>query len=575
MKIRRPWAGITSSLAVTPLIAILIAIALIVVSFSLAVYNERTIMAEKVRQTEVQALILAGTVGAPLAFDDKEAAEEYVGALKANPEIEAAGAYDVRGRLVAGFHQPGFILPPLSHSRMPFSVRRDLIVTTEVRQGSTMLGSVYLRTATETLVRRALRYVGIASVVLMASMLIGVLGSAYASLRDSHRKLRAEIEGRRQAEEALRQSQKMEAMGQLTGGVAHDFNNLLTPIIGSLDLLGRRKSNSDRDQRLIDGALQSAERAKTLVQRLLAFARRQPLRVESVDIAALVRGMADLVISTSGPQIRVALALAEDLPPAMADPNQLEMAVLNLCVNARDAMPEGGMLTLAATAEMHPGNIEVDLRPGDYVRLSITDTGTGMDSATIKRAIEPFYSTKGIGKGTGLGLSMVHGLASQLNGGLGISSNPGVGTRIDLWLPVSKAPAGSSETNEETSPLGFIGRVLVVDDEETVRTTTCSMLAELGIETVDAATALEAEALLRRDHAFDLVLTDHLMPGVTGAELARTIRATWPSLPVLLVSGYAETQSIDISIPRLAKPFRQTELTRALTDLGFPQKSRA
>jgi signal transduction histidine kinase/CheY-like chemotaxis protein len=572
VKIARPQAGITRHLAVTPLIAIMIAIAIVVVSFSLAVYNEQATKAEKMRQTNVQALILAGTVAAPLAFDDKDAAAEYIGALKANPEIEVAGAYDIHGHVVAGFHQPGFDLPASSHSRPPFSIGRNLIVTAQVKQGGTVLGSVYLRTATETFARRALRYLGIAFIVIMASMLIGVLGSAYASLSESHRKLQAEIEGRLQAEEALRQSQKMEAMGQLTGGVAHDFNNLLTPIIGSLDLLGRRQTNSDRDRRLIDGALQSAERAKTLVQRLLAFARRQPLQVGPVDIAALVKGMADLIVSTSGRQIRVDLAIADDLPPALADSNQLEMALLNLCVNARDAMPEGGDLIVAATAETDPRQPEIDLAPGNYVRLSITDTGTGMDAATIKRAIEPFYSTKGIGKGTGLGLSMVHGLASQLNGDLAISSTPGAGTRIDLWLPVSQMPASGPDAMAETPRFDFHGRVLVVDDEDTVRTTTCSMLAELGIEAVEVATAREAQAVLRKDCAFDLVLTDHLMPGVTGAELARTIRATWACLPVLLVSGYAETQSIDIDIPRLTKPFRQAELARALADLGFPRR---
>jgi PAS domain S-box-containing protein len=212
------------------------------------------------------------------------------------------------------------------------------------------------------------------------------------------------------AQEVLRQSQKLDAMGQLTGGVAHDFNNLLTPIIGSLDMLVRRGVGSDRERRLIDGALQSAERAKTLVQRLLAFARRQPLQPKAIDIRSLVTDMADLIASTSGPRIGVRMALSENLPPALADPNQLEMAVLNLAVNARDAMPDGGTLTISAVRESVSAGHRSKLRQGHYIRLSVEDTGIGMDEATLARAIEPFFSTKGIGKGTGLGLSMVHGL---------------------------------------------------------------------------------------------------------------------------------------------------------------------
>jgi PAS domain S-box-containing protein len=241
------------------------------------------------------------------------------------------------------------------------------------------------------------------------------------------------------AEEALRQSQKMEAMGQLTGGVAHDFNNLLTPIIGSLDMLARRGLGSERERRLIDGALQSAERAKILVQRLLAFARRQPLQAVAVDLEALIGSMAGLIGSTLGPQVDIRVELEPGLPPAVADPNQLEMALLNLAVNARDAMPEGGVLTIRA-AHARVGSDRPALKPGHYVCLSVGDTGTGMDEATRSHAVEPFFSTKGIGKGTGLGLSMVHGLTAQLGGGLTVESAPGQGTNVELWLPVSLRP---------------------------------------------------------------------------------------------------------------------------------------
>jgi signal transduction histidine kinase len=241
-----------------------------------------------------------------------------------------------------------------------------------------------------------------------------------------------------EAEDALRQSQKMEAMGSLTGGVAHDFNNLLTPIVGALDLLQRKGVGGERAQRLIAGAIHSADRAKTLVQRLLAFARRQPLQPVAVDIAGLVEGMAELLASTTGPQVHVVVDVAKDLPPANADPNQLEMALLNLGVNARDAMPDGGTLRISATRDSVRAP-RGTLKLGHYVRLSVADTGFGMDEATLARAAEPFFSTKGVGKGTGLGLSMAHGLAAQLGGALTIQSRQGAGTNIELWLPISAA----------------------------------------------------------------------------------------------------------------------------------------
>jgi signal transduction histidine kinase len=235
-----------------------------------------------------------------------------------------------------------------------------------------------------------------------------------------------------EAEAQLRQVQKMEAMGQLTGGVAHDFNNLLTPIVGALDMLQRKEVGGDREKRLIAGAVQSAERARTLVQRLLAFARRQPLQATAVDVAGLVRGMAELIASTSGPQIKVAIDVPDSLPHAKADPNQLELALLNLAVNARDAMPEGGTLRISADEEQVGSGHRSGLKSGRYLRLSVADTGVGMDEAVLARAVEPFFSTKGVGKGTGLGLSMVHGLASQLGGATEIESRRGSGTNIEV-----------------------------------------------------------------------------------------------------------------------------------------------
>jgi signal transduction histidine kinase/CheY-like chemotaxis protein len=371
----------------------------------------------------------------------------------------------------------------------------------------------------------------------------------------------AELE---QAREALRQSQKMEAMGQLTGGVAHDFNNLLTPILGSLDRLQRKGVGDERDRRMIEGAIQSAERAATLVQRLLAFARRQPLLATAVDVGALVQGMAELVASTSGPRVRVVLDLQPDLSPALADANQVEMALLNLAVNARDAMPDGGALTIAAAEEEVGAGHRSKLTPGRYVCLAVSDTGTGMTPEVLARAIEPFFSTKGVGKGTGLGLSMVHGLAAQLGGALAVASQPGLGTNVELWLPIGDGAAMQAKHPSTSTAAAGAGTVLLVDDEEVVRTSTAEMLADLGYRVVEARSAEAALQLVHEGLAPDLLVTDHLMPGMTGVELAREVRALRPGTPVLVVSGYADMEGMAPDLPRLTKPFRQAGLAASL-----------
>ncbi len=372
-----------------------------------------------------------------------------------------------------------------------------------------------------------------------------------------------------ETEAALRQAQKLDAMGQLTGGVAHDFNNLLTPILGALDMLHRHKVGGAREQRLILGALQSGERAKTLVQRLLAFARRQPLQACAIDVRTVIEGMAELIVSTTGPQIRVVLDLAADLPPARADANQLEMAVLNLSVNARDAMePGGGTLRIAADlARAAPG---AKLPPGRYVRVSVADTGVGMSKDVLDKAIEPFFSTKGIGKGTGLGLSMVHGLATQLGGGLEIESRLGQGTTVELWLPLSEEPlaAPAASAPRPFATLHGASRVLVVDDEDLVRAAAADMLAELGFEVLEASSAEAALERLASGPRIDVLITDHLMSGMSGAALAYEVRRRWPAIRTVVISGYAEAEGIGPDLLRLIKPFRQIELAEILAEAG-------
>ena len=370
-------------------------------------------------------------------------------------------------------------------------------------------------------------------------------------------------------QEALRQSQKMDAMGSLTGGVAHDFNNLLTPIVGTLDMLQRKGFGDAREQRLIAGAIQAADRAKTLVQRLLAFARRQPLQASAVDLGVLVREMAELIASTTGPQIKVVVDAAPGLPAAIADANQLEMAILNLAVNARDAMPGGGTLRIAVDTETVDDQHRADLPPGPYLRLSVADSGAGMDAATLGRAVEPFFSTKGVGKGTGLGLSMVHGLASQLGGALAIRSTPGVGTTIELWLPQSTERLATAQPAAAVpASVNASGTVLLVDDEDLVRLSTADMLIELGYRVVEAASAEAALTLVARGLKPDVLVTDHLMPGMSGTELARTLRTLRPTTRVLVVSGYAEAAGIAPDLPRLTKPFRNADLAASLAALN-------
>ncbi|WP_346775620.1 ATP-binding protein [Sphingomonas sp. G-3-2-10] len=379
------------------------------------------------------------------------------------------------------------------------------------------------------------------------------------------RRIEAAVAERQAAAEQLHEAQKLETIGQLTGGVAHDVNNLLTPITGALDLLHRRSADHDpRMARLIDGALQSAERARVLVSRLLGFARRQALETRATDICSLLTGVQDLVTSSIGPSISLRVECSQDLPPALIDPNQLELAILNLSVNARDAMLEGGILTIAAS-HVRVDALEVSgLAAGDYVRIVVSDTGTGMSAETLARAIEPFYSTKEVGKGTGLGLSMVHGLAGQLGGAFTLTSAPGQGTQASLYLPLAPGVAAanglsSDSTLMEMEPLN----ILLADDEQLVRIGTAEMLRELGHVVHEAASGAQALNRLIAGEPIDLLITDYMMPGMNGAALAGRVGEINPDLPVLVITGYAGGD-LDIGLPQLTKPFRQADLARSL-----------
>lgn len=381
-----------------------------------------------------------------------------------------------------------------------------------------------------------------------------------------------DVTARKKAEEALRHAQKMEAVGQLTGGVAHDFNNLLAVVIGNLDLLRKRVPDDPKITRLIDSAIQGAQRGATLTQRMLAFARRQDLKPQPVDLPDLVKGMADLLQRSIGPMIRIETRFPLGLPHARVDANQLELALLNLVVNARDAMPEGGVITVAAqerTVDLNDGS----LAPGQYVCFSVTDTSQGMDEATLTRAMEPFFTTKGVGKGTGLGLSMVHGMAAQSGGRLVLRSRKGAGTTAEIWLPAIQVQAVTPgiPMREGDAPSTVPGSkgltVLVVDDDPLVLQNTAAMLEDLGHRVLEAASGREALDLLGRARSVDLVITDQAMPAMTGVQLVEAIKQRWPHLPIILASGYAELPfSLSPDIVRLSKPFRQGDLAQAVAE---------
>jgi PAS domain S-box-containing protein len=367
--------------------------------------------------------------------------------------------------------------------------------------------------------------------------------------------------------EALIQAQKMEAIGHLTGGIAHDFNNLLMAIQGSLELLQRRLSKGDpKVAQLLNNALQGAQRGAALTQRMLAFARRQDLKLVALRVPALVQGMTELLQSSLGPSIQIETRFLLNLPKAHADPNQLELAILNLAMNARDAMPKGGAIIIEARERTVTN--EPVLKPGQYVCVTVTDTGAGMDEATLQRAMEPFFTTKGIGKGTGLGLPMVHGMAQQSGGRLLLRSKPGLGTTAELCLPV--APPDAASAGQEMAPrmASSLGReltILTVDDDPLVALNTSALLEELGHRVFSAPSGMRALEILRREEDIDLVITDQAMPGMTGSELVSKIRAGKPGFPIIIATGYAELPPGEAEgIPRLAKPFRQQDLAEAI-----------
>jgi PAS domain S-box-containing protein len=381
-----------------------------------------------------------------------------------------------------------------------------------------------------------------------------------------------------QAREALFQSQKMDAVGQLTGGMAHDFNNLLTAVLGSLELLRKRLPNDPQIMRLLNNAVLGAQRGAALTQRMLAFARKQELNTKPVDVLTLVRSMTDLLERTIGSSVQIQTQFPLLLSKVKADENQLELALLNLSVNARDAMRNGGTLLISAREQQVGAGHETRLPPGQYVCLAVTDQGDGMTEETLGRATEPFFTTKGVGKGTGLGLSMVHGMSEQMGGRLLLKSREGQGTTAEIWLPTATSDSVQVQTTVACEAIcGGSFRVLAVDDDALVLFNTVAMLEDLGHTVLQANSGAAALEVLRHS-SVDLIITDQVMPTMTGTQLLTAVKSQWPDVRGILATGYAELPiESAVNALKLSKPFTEQDLARilALIDTSGPSISAA
>jgi signal transduction histidine kinase/CheY-like chemotaxis protein len=561
--------------------ATLVAAILLLLGLGVIAQAEQNYREQKASETHVQAAVLAANITAALDFGDATAAQEAVRALRLNPQIIGAGIYDAEGNLFAGYWRSARPLP----ARLPATRPEDANVVQDsvpIMRGASRIGTVLLTTDVEPLARRLTRYVLIGLLGVMASLIVVVLGVANAAthrvnlrLEQANAELRFQIEERTRAEGQLRQAQKMESIGQLTGGIAHDFNNMLAVIIGSLDMARRRFDTSPHKALVsLDHASEAANRAAGLTSRLLAFARQQALEPQPLEVNQLVSGMSDLLRRTIGEQIRVETVLSGGAWRAYADPGQLESAIVNLCVNARDAMPDGGNLTvetLNTALDDEYASRHDDVIAGQYVAIAVSDTGTGMPAEVIERAFDPFFTTKGVGKGTGLGLSQVYGFAKQSGGHVAIYSEPGQGTTVRIYLPryqgeLLEGEAGGSLT--EAPPRGEPGEILlIVEDEAPVRQMSADALEDLGYTVFQAASAAEALSLLDLHPEIRMVFTDVVMPDMNGRQLVDLIHERRPDAKVLFTTGYTRNAVVhngmlDPGVAFLAKPFTVEQLAR-------------
>ena len=557
-----------------PATIFVIAVMIVVGGFAIIYQNEITYRATRDRQAAVAAQVLAGSVEAALDFGDPVAAQEAVNAFKANPQVRYVGVFDRTGK-VLGAYDPSGRRTGLPLARLPAAGPNSYRVAIPVTSAGQRIGTAIYEVEREAVSRRLTRYLVLGALSVLAALVVATLGMAQSALRRANRELgeRAEalaqsnellaeqMEERAKAEDQLRQSQKMQALGQLTGGIAHDFNNLLTVIQGSADILCRDELAEDRRKRFAKAIVQAADNAAVLTSQLLAFARRQPLKPELVDLSELVAGMTELLDRTMGERIQIETRLDRGGCPVTVDRNQLQSAILNIASNARDAMPDGGTLRLSVS--------ETASALGERTAaVAISDTGGGMDPDTAARIFEPFFTTKTTGKGTGLGLSQVYGFATQSGGEVVVDSSPGEGTTITLLLPCSESAAPlPAEDAEKAIAEQPHAKVLVVEDNEEVGQFAEALLAELG-HSVTRATSGEEALDLTRQRDFDLVFSDVVMPGMGGLRLAERLAQEKPGLPVILATGYSQeiAQSGSGGRPVILKPYRLAVLSEALAD---------
>jgi len=557
-----------------PTAIFLIAMLIVAGGIGIILQNEVTFRSARDRQAMVAAEVLAGSVTAAVDFDDPVAAKEAVDAFQVNPQVRYVAVFDRSGSMLAAFDRSGK-RSRLSLAHLPAPPSTNYRVAVPVVSAGERVGTAVYEVEREAVARRLTRYVILGALAVLAALVIVTLGLAQAALHRANRELseRAEalsqanellaeqIAGRAKAEEQLRQSQKMQALGQLTGGIAHDFNNLLTVIQGSADILTRDELADDRRKRFAKAIVQAADNAAVLTSQLLAFARRQPLKPEVVDLSQLVAGMTDLLDRTMGERIKIETSLERSTPPVTVDRNQLQSAILNIASNARDAMPDGGTLTIRVS--------EIRSEAGERMAtISVSDTGAGMDADTASRIFEPFFTTKKTGKGTGLGLSQVYGFATQSGGEVFVDSEPGEGTTVTLLLPCSEPGMAVAQPAEEPAlPEQPRAEILVVEDNEDVGQFAETLLTELG-HSVTLATSGEEALELTRTRDFDVVFSDVVMPGMGGLRLAERLAEEKPDLPVVLATGYSQeiAQSGSGGRPVILKPYRLATLSQALAD---------
>ncbi|PZO53865.1 MAG: hybrid sensor histidine kinase/response regulator [Alphaproteobacteria bacterium] len=560
----------------SPLLAVVATALLLLAGVTGAWLAERDYREQKIEQANAHARVLAASVSAALAFQDPAEARRAVNALNVNPEVVAVGIYAEDGTLFAGDTSDDRALPQTFSevARAPYS-EGYARARADVTESQSRLGTVYVELSTDAGAARWMRYIGIFLLLIMASLMIALVAAAQRALgaanlelerradalAESNTQLTLEVAERQKAQTALAQAQKMEAIGQLTGGVAHDFNNLLMVISSGLRLLESREDPQKRAN-IVASMRQAVDRGAGLTKQLLAFSRRQKLSPEVVVVQQRIENLRTLLERSLREDIALKLDFDSNDSAVKLDPSQFDLAVLNLAVNARDAMPGGGLVSIRVRNQR---NAE-----GDFAVVSVSDNGVGMPADVAARAFDPFFTTKEVGKGTGLGLSQVYGFVLQSGGRCEIESTEGAGTTITLILPLTDEPAPERIVSAEPKAIETgVGAILVVEDDDSVASLVCEMIGDLGYSATRVPNAHEALSRIERGLPVDAVFSDIIMPGgLNGIELATELRKRRPDLPILLTTGYSGHGVTEVQdFPVLRKPYDREELGAALAQL--------